>query len=269
MSAIFGIFRFDGAEVLARDLERMGNTLAYRGPDGRKAVVDGPVGLGHGLMRVNRDDTFETQPLRASDADVTLVADLRLDNRDELAATFRIAAPELRGLPDSALLLRAYKNGRGVRRAFARRFCLRDLERPHQETRARPRPYGPALCALPPRQGIFVFATDIKALWSYPDVPRVLSDVRIGRMLIHDRSPPEGETPFDGIHGLPGGTVMTVDSDGSTKKRRYWEPHADPVHQNRDEAYYIEAYRRVLGEAVACRVQAHNQTARPRVQRRL
>jgi len=75
-------------------------------------------------------------------------------------------------------------------------------------------------------KGFFAFATDIKALWSHPDVPRVLSDERIGRMLIHDRASNEGETPFDGIHGLPGGAVMTVGSDGSTKKRRYWPTHA-------------------------------------------
>ena len=156
MSAIFGIFRFDGAEVLARDLERMGNTLAYRGPDGRKAVVDGPVGLGHGLMRVNRDDTFETQPLRGSDADVTLVADLRLDNRDELAATFESPLLELRGLPDSALLLRAYKKwGEECAEHLLGDFVFAIWNGRTKKTRARPRPYGPALCALPPRQGIF------------------------------------------------------------------------------------------------------------------
>ena len=38
-----------------------------------------------------------------------LVADLRLDNREELAAVFGMGAAELRVMPDSALLLRAYK----------------------------------------------------------------------------------------------------------------------------------------------------------------
>ena len=100
----------------------------------------------------------------------------------------------------------------------------------------------------------FAFATDIKALWSCPEVPRVLSDANIGRMLIHDLSPSEGETPFDNILGVPGATVMTVGADRIIGKRRYWQPHADPVHESRDEAYYIDAYRRVLGEAVACRL---------------
>jgi len=109
MSAIFGIVRFDDGAVSGRNLERMSHALAYRGPDGIKFVIDGAVALGHGLMLVNREDQFEAQPLRDREADLTLVADLRLDNREELAAAFGINAAELRDLPDSALALRAYK----------------------------------------------------------------------------------------------------------------------------------------------------------------
>lgn len=255
MSGICGIFRFDGDEVSARDLERMGKALAPRGPDGSKFVTDGPVGLGHCLMRVNREDLFEVQPLYDREAAVTLVADLRLDNREQLAAAFGIGTAELSELPDSALVLRAYKTwgencAEHLLGDFA--FAIWDggakkivLGRDHMGQR-----YVHYYLAT----DFFVFATDIKALWSYPDVPRVLSDAKIGRMLIHDLSPGEGETPFDGIHGVPGATVMTVGADGTIGKRRYWQLRADPVHENHDEAYYLEAYRRVLGEAVACRL---------------
>ncbi|MEI9803356.1 MAG: hypothetical protein WDN48_01430 [Pseudolabrys sp.] len=61
MSAIFGILRFDSGAVAPRDLERMANTLAHRGPDGRKLMTSGHVGLGHCLMRVNNEDLFEAQ----------------------------------------------------------------------------------------------------------------------------------------------------------------------------------------------------------------
>ena len=90
MSAIFGILRLDGGDANARDLERMSNTLVHRGPDGRKFVVAGPAGLGHCLMRVNAEDLFERQPLVDREADLTLVADCRIDNREELAGIFGI-----------------------------------------------------------------------------------------------------------------------------------------------------------------------------------
>ena len=109
MSAIFGILRFDGRDASPGDLERMGNVLAHRGPDGRKFVVDGPIGLGHGLMRVNNEDLFEAQPLRNRAAGLTLVADCRIDNREELAEAFGLSAADIRDMPDSAFVLHAYR----------------------------------------------------------------------------------------------------------------------------------------------------------------
>jgi len=88
MSAIFGVLRFDGAAVSASELQRMGAVLAHRGPDGRRSVADGRVGLGHCLLRVNQEDLFEAQPVRDPEAELTLVADCRIDNREALAAAF-------------------------------------------------------------------------------------------------------------------------------------------------------------------------------------
>jgi len=255
MSAVFGILRFDGALVSSRDLERMSNTPAHRRPNGRKLVVNGPVGLGHCLMQVNREDQFEVQPLRDGNADLMVVADLRLDNREELAAALGIDATMLRELPDSALVLRAYKawaDNCAERLLGDFAFAIWDgsarklvLARDHM---------GQRYVHYHRGEDFFVFATDIKALWSCPNVPRVLADAQIGRVLLRDFSQREGETLFDGIYGLTGATVMTVGLDGKIERRRYWEPRSDPAHEGRDEAYYVAAYRRVLGEAVACRV---------------
>jgi asparagine synthase (glutamine-hydrolysing) len=255
MSGIYGIFRFDGGEASARDLERMAGVLAARGPNGNKFVTRGPIGLGHCLMQVNREDLFEAQPLDDREAEVTLVADVRLDNREQLAAAFSISTAALSELADSALVLRAYKIwGENCAEHLLGDFAFAIWDRGEKKLVLGRDHMGQRYLHYHMAADFFAFATDIKALWSYPEVPRVLSDVEIGRMLIHDRSPNEGETPFDGIHGVPGATVMTVRPDGSIGKHRYWKPRADPIHDNRDEAYYIDAYRRVLGEAVACRL---------------
>jgi asparagine synthase (glutamine-hydrolysing) len=255
MSAIFGILRFDGVDVSSRDLERMSNALAHRGPDRRKFVVDGPIALGQCLMRVNREDSFEVQPLYDRTADARLVADLRLDNREELAVALGIGATDLLEMPDSALLMRAY----GTWGEACAEHLLGDFAFAIWDVRARKLVLGrdhmgQRYLHFHCCRGFFAFATDLKALWSYPDVPHVLLEAQIGRMLIGARTLREGATLFEGIDGLPGATIMVVEASGEMRRRRYWEPHADPIHQDRDEAYYIEAYRRVLGEAVACRI---------------
>lgn len=111
MSAIFGVIRTDGAPVSEREIGRMANTLAHRGPDGRHIAVHDGVGMGHCLLRVNREDWYEAQPIR--DGGVTLVADMRLDNREVLADELGIADARLCDMPDSAILLAAYRRWGG------------------------------------------------------------------------------------------------------------------------------------------------------------
>ncbi|MBS0471038.1 MAG: hypothetical protein JSR60_08210 [Proteobacteria bacterium] len=254
MSAIFGVLRFDGGPVAQTDLERMGRILTHHAPHGRKAVATGPVGLGHCLTRVNREDRFEVQPVLGDDGSI-LVADARLDNREALSERFGIPPAELRELPDSALILRAY-NQWGADCAqhlvgdFA--FALWDaraqrllLCRDHMGQRAVHWHRGP---------DFLVFATEIKALWALEGVPRKLNMAHVGRYMMWELRPRGSQSAFEGIAGIPGGSTLSVSIDGTISRQRYWEPRAAPEHVGRDEAHYIAAYRTVLAEAVACRV---------------
>jgi asparagine synthase (glutamine-hydrolysing) len=256
MSAIFGILRLDVGAVSGRDLERMGNVLAHRGPEGRKFVTDGAIGLGHCLLRVNHEDRFEAQPLRDRGADVILVADCRIDNREELAEQFGLAAADLGALPDSALILQAYKKwGEGCAEHLLGDFAFAIWDR-NQGKLVLSRDHMGQRNIFYHRGGDFLaFATEIKSLWALADVPRRLLDKEIARFFYRTGAQrPEGGTRYAGICALPGGTVAVAGVDGAFQQRRYWEPHADPAHEKRDEAYYIEKYRGVLGEAVVCRL---------------
>jgi asparagine synthase (glutamine-hydrolysing) len=54
VSAICGVVRFDGADVLPRCVDRMAQAMKHRGADGIETVELGRLALGHCLMRVNR-----------------------------------------------------------------------------------------------------------------------------------------------------------------------------------------------------------------------
>ena len=206
-------------------------------------------------MRVNNEDVFEAQPLPDREADLTLVADCRIDNREELAAVFGIAAADLRDMPDSALVLRAYKTwGKDCAGTPARRFRLRNLGWAQEEALLGRDHMGQRCVYYHRGNEFFAFATDVKALWACSEVPRVIADAEIGRRLIFAFPQREGETLFKDIQVLPGGTAITIDVTGDVTTHRFWEPRADPAHEGYDEAYYIAAYRRVLTEAVACRL---------------
>ena len=106
MSGIYGIFRFDGAPVDPKWLERMKAAMGYYGPDGARSVIEGPVGLGHLLLKVNPEDAFEQQPLRRLGN--LLVCAARLDNRDALLDHFRISAADAPQVSDGHLVEQAF-----------------------------------------------------------------------------------------------------------------------------------------------------------------
>jgi asparagine synthase (glutamine-hydrolysing) len=255
MSGICGILRFDGGPVAARDLERLANALAHRGPDGVNFGVNGAVGLGHCLMRVTREDQYEAQPLHDREADLVVVADLRLDNRNALAPAFNIGAAVLSEVTDSALVVRAYsKWGEACAEHLLGDFAFAIWDGRSKKLVLGRDHMGQRSVVYYRNEQFFMFASETKALHTHPEAPRVVTDAQIGRLLMHDRTPREGGNLFEGINSLPAATVMIVGANGSLATRRYWQPQADPAHQGRDEAYYIEAYRRVLGDAVACRL---------------
>jgi asparagine synthase (glutamine-hydrolysing) len=253
MSAIFGIVRFDAAPASPGEIDRMGRTIAHHGPDGRDTMTHGAAAMGHCLLRVNREDAFEAQPLLVRE--VMLVADIRLDNRDALAGVLGITGSELRDMPDSAVLLAAYRHwGDACTDHLLGDFTFAIwnagngsllLGRDHMGQRGLFYHLG---------EGFLAFATDVKALWAIDGVPRQLSDRAIGRGLLMAIDPMPGTSLFEGISVLPNAAMLRMDRAGACTIASYWEPHAAPEHLGRDEAYYLQAYRSIVDEAVACRV---------------
>lgn len=255
MSGIFGIVRFDNRDVDRRDLERMGATMRHRAINGMRSDAMGPVGLGHCAMRIYNEDRFDAQPLYDADMDATLVAVVRLDNREALAEALAIAPDQLATMADSALLMAAYRKWgedcpTHLLGDFA--FAIWDgrqrrllLARDHMGIGTLVYHHGPDFIA---------FASEIKALWAVDGVPRDISDDGAMQHLLLARNPKSRQTMFDGICGLRGGEWMTIDQRGKARVCEYWTPQVAPEHLGQDDDYYIATYRRIVGEAVACRV---------------
>jgi asparagine synthase (glutamine-hydrolysing) len=255
LSGVFGIFRFDGLDADARDLERQMRTLAHLGRDRARYLCDGAAGIGAILARVTQEDFHDAQPLCDDGSGLILVCDARIDNREEIAAALQIGDETLQTMADCALLLAAFNRWGGdcaerligdfVFAVWSRRTKTLTLARDHM---------GQRHIYYHAGENFFAFASEIKALWTLPEVPRELEPDFLAQRAL--RAPPRegGATPFEGVRGVPGGVAMTIDACGAIATRRYWEPQADPTHIGRDAAYYVATYRSLLEEAVACRL---------------
>ena len=107
MSGIAGILRLNGQAPDRAELVRMRDALAHRGPDGADVWTGGAAGLVHLALNV----TPEAQSERGVvvDGDLALVADVRLDNRDELLGALGLRSSTSRPTTDPELLLAAYR----------------------------------------------------------------------------------------------------------------------------------------------------------------
>ncbi len=253
MSAIFGMIRFDGADVAARTIDRMANILRHRGPDGHKTVVTRCAGLGHCLMRVHHQDIADAQPLRAGS--MIVAADLRLDNREWLARELAIAPAGMDDVPDSAMVLAAYRHwGADCVDRLIGDFALAIWDAETGTLLLARDAMGQRGLYYHIGDGFLAFASEVKALWAIEGVPRRLSETAIGARLLFPIDIRSEATLFEEIATLPGGSVLRLDATGDVTTRRYWTPHAAPEHVGRDEAYYRATYAALLEEAIACRV---------------
>ncbi len=182
-----------------------------------------------------------------------IVADVRLDNREEIGGALGLTSGEVAALSDQALLLRAWLCWRedcldrlvgGF--AFAcwdhrarRLFLARDHsgERPLFFSR---------------RPGFFAFASMPKGLRTLPEIGSRLHVARMAHFL-GIVTPRGTETFFEGIERLLPGHAMTVTAE-QVQIRRYWHPlDAQPIRYRRDDDYVAD-FRERYDRAVEARL---------------
>src|SRR5271168_1731093 len=104
MSAIAGIWSFDGAVPVSTACQTMLQAVSLYGPDDTAQYSGSSIALGRCLLRLLPEDGFDEQPLSATDV-TALVADIRLDNRQELGLELGLSGQQAAVMADSAMLL--------------------------------------------------------------------------------------------------------------------------------------------------------------------
>lgn len=230
--------------------------MAFRGPDAQRVWVDevtGSIGFGHTLLRTTVEAEHEHQPFTL-DGRTWIVADARVDARDELVAKLRPAADVTRGVPDVELILHAY-NAWGEACvehligdfAFAiwdqrrrKLFCARD------HLGVKPFFYAHVGQTL-------IFSNTLDCIRRHPAVSDTLDDVAIGDFLLFGYRQEPTRSAFAAIRRMPGAHVGTWSARGCAF-RRYWTLPIDaPVHF-KQAGDYTSRFRELLNVAVSDRL---------------
>jgi asparagine synthase (glutamine-hydrolysing) len=228
MSGFVGIFHLDGGPVDIRLLQRMTGFLAFRGPDAQETWCDGPIGLGHALLRTAADAGRQPASL---DGQVWIAADVRIDARTELIEKLAASGRELpETISDAELVLHAYHAWEeacvehllgdfafalwdGRRRKM---FCVRD----HFGVR----PFYYAHLG-----NVLIVSNTLECVRMHPAISSDLNELAIADFLLIGMNGETETTTFADIRRLPAAHAMTCDASGP-RVRRYWTlPIEEPL----------------------------------------
>lgn len=257
MCGIAGVWDRRGGRVDEAGLERMRDTMIHRGPDGAGSWLspDGSVGLAHRRLSILDLSTAAAQPMGNEDGALQIVFNGEIYNHAELRRALETTGGHTwrTDHSDTEVILHAYETwGEACLDKFRGMFAFalwdgrkRALWLVRDRLGIKPLYY--TECA-----GRLYFASEIKALLAWPEIPRRLDE----EALLHYLSflaAPAPLTLFAGIRKVPAACWLRFAADGHVVEQRYWDPldHAQPRHD--DEPTLRAELLELLRESVRLR----------------
>ena len=252
MNTICGIWMRSGD--VPDGLDGMLAALPCRATHTGVAWTDGPLSFGQRGDPAVAVRPPASRPCVDRAAGLAVVASARLDDRDALCDVLGIPRPQRAGLPDGALILRAYERWGDAcperllgDYAFAvwdsrrsRLFCARD----HIGTR-------PFYYHLATQR--VVFASDIEAVLAAPGVSGAFDESAVATWLTNGERPFGAHTFLRAVRRLLPGHVLAVEG-GTACIARWWRPENAPLAPAASDDAHAEAFLDLYARAVADRL---------------
>lgn len=219
------------------------------GPDDRKLWWEPGVAVGRNLYQLLPEDLHDHQPLIGGGE--VMVADLRLDNREEVAERLGPLSADLASKSDADVLLAAFDRFRSaaldiINGDFA--VAIWDRYRRHLMLARDPLGQRPLFFTRQP--GYVAFASVPSALHAL-GLPRSIDSQHLAEFI--GLVPPAGPSTFyEGIHRVEPGHVVTLSASG-VSSRRYWPGRREELRLPSFDDYR-EAFRAELDRAVRVRL---------------
>ena len=258
MCGICGVFSIEGGKAVSQDvLENMTQTLVHRGPDDVGNLVLNSVGFGFRRLSII-DLKTGNQPFTNEDQSVYLICNGEIFNYREHRDALIAKGYHFRSNSDVEVLLHLYTEyGEKLLDKVNGQFAFVLFDKPRNRLFIARDHFGVVPFFYTIVDGRFIFGSEVKAILAHPAVERKVDLVGLDQVLSLPGlvSP---RTMFAGIHSLPPGHCMQVDSNGA-KSRPYWDliyPTTNEDIGERTESFYREQLEVRLLASVQRRLQA-------------
>jgi asparagine synthase (glutamine-hydrolysing) len=234
----------------------MTDSIAHRGPDGEGHYTDGPVGFGHRRLAIIDVSPAGQQPMANVAGDVIITYNGEIYNFQKLRVELEALGYQFHSKTDTEVVIHAYEEwGEKCLDRFNGMFAFGILDRRRRRIFLARDRYGVKPLYWYCENGVFIFASEIKAILAHPQVSRsicypALNEYFTFQNILTDL------TLFQGIRMLPPGFTLTLDTSGpaNPEQKRYWdysfasEPVSSSPEENTQELYelFFQAVTRQL-----------------------
>lgn len=230
MCGIAGIFDICGKSEIDRNLlYRMNQTLVHRGPDEGAMYIEPGIGLGHRRLSI-MDISSGQQPLFNEDGSVVVIFNGEIYNFQKLANELMALGHQFRTHCDTEVIVHAWEEwGERCVERFNGMFAFGVWDRNQQVLfMARDhlgiKPFYYTLL----NNGLFLFASELKALLVHPDFDKTLDHQAIEDYFAYGYVP-EPKTIFKNTFKLsPGHSLLVRQGERLASPREYWNVSFKP-----------------------------------------
>lgn len=253
MSGITGIFRRDGKDVDPADIKKMNDKIAHRGPDGSRVWCEGPVAFGHQMLHTTQESLHEILPFEDEEFGLVITADARIDNRKDLAPKLGIEDNEY--VSDSYFIVKAYEKwGEKCPEELLGDFTFVIWDKNKEQLFCARDHMGVKPFYYYLSKDSFFFASEIKALFTIPEIPLEINELKIA---IHLMIIPTDKlySFYNNIFSLSSSHLLKI-TNKEYKIKQYWklDPNLKTIFDSDEE--YVNAFREIFKESVNCRLRS-------------
>lgn len=256
MCGICGIYNQKNKSRIDRGIiGSMLSAIRHRGPDGSNTLFTQGAALGFNRLSFI-DLEGGMQPIQNEDCTISMICNGEIFNHRELRRELMEKGHKFRTNVDVEVILHLYEEygtefPNKLNGQFAIALCD---EKAGQLLLVRDQI---GICPLfyTSFDGKVIFASEIKAILEYPQIPRRLN-LKAVDQLMNFPGIVSPTTFFDGISSLEAGHMLKITPDGGIQNIEYWDLIYPADVEDKGEAYYVENLRELLKQAISRRLVA-------------
>lgn len=260
MCGIAGIINLDQRPVGTDVLEAMLTAQRHRGPDDSGTFISGWAGLAHARLSIIDLSRDAHQPMTNEDSSKIIVHNGEIYNYVELRGELKSLGHNFRSKSDTEVILHAYEEwGPACLGRFNGMWAFAILDLKEGTLFASRDRFGVKPFYYYKDGGVFVFASEIKALLQHPGIKRSPNDSAIFNYLAsgYGYMDVTDETFFKNIRQLKAGHFIKLSvKDNKFSQIKYWDLDPAKRVEEKDGKYIFAKFYNLFEDSVRLRLRS-------------